>query len=79
MAEHEVKEKMLGHENWIAIPKGAEDYRSNNKFYKDSGVQFYSYAGEWLLSEQSGRHQIYGNALPKHLLYWVVCRLLPHG
>lgn len=58
LAEHEVKEKMLGHENWIAIPKGAEDYRSNNKFYKDSGVQFYSYTGEWLLSEQSGRHQI---------------------
>lgn len=58
LAEHEVKEKMLGHENWIAIPKGAEDYRSNNKFYKDSGVQFYSYTGKWLLSEQSGRHQI---------------------
>lgn len=45
-------------EDYVEIPEGSEDYRSNNKFYKDSGVRFYSYKGEWLLSEQTGRHQI---------------------
>ncbi|EPF2487581.1 hypothetical protein [Acinetobacter baumannii] len=40
LAEHEVKENMLGHEKWIAIPNGADclmHWRSGEKvFYRDN-------------------------------------------
>ena len=32
---------------WIEVPEGAEEYRANYKFYKNSGELFYSPEGGW--------------------------------
>lgn len=45
-------------DNWIRVPEGAEDFRSNRKFYKENGVKFFSFTGEWIFSEQTGKSSI---------------------
>lgn len=32
---------------WIDVPEGAEEYRSNRRFYKNNGKMFYATYGEW--------------------------------
>lgn len=34
-------------ESWIEVPEGAEEYRSNLRFYKNNGKLFYVTYGEW--------------------------------
>lgn len=36
--------------NWIEVPEGAEEYRSNYKFYKNNGGLYYSSYDEWVES-----------------------------
>ena len=37
-------------ESWIEVPEGAEEYRSNYKFYKNNGGLYYSPYEEWVKS-----------------------------
>lgn len=37
-------------ESWIEVPEGAEEYRSNYKFYKNNGGLYYSSYDEWVKS-----------------------------
>lgn len=37
-------------EDLIEVPEGAEDYRSNGKFYKNGGELYYSSYDEWVKS-----------------------------
>lgn len=52
LAEHEVKENMLGHENWIAIPDGADclmHWTSGQRvFYRDKHSKYWNSAySDW--------------------------------
>ena len=38
------------HSGWLEVPEGAEEYRDNGRFYKNSGKMFYSPYGMWVES-----------------------------
>lgn len=44
--------------DWILVPEGAEEYRSNGKFYKENGEKFHSYTGDWVPSKTLTKHSV---------------------